>query len=326
MTPTHRAPAAAARRVTVFAPDPLLSVTIESLGGRDDLHVHAAGQGVWVARMLGEMGARATLCGLAGGETGDTLRHLLAQLPLEARLTAMAGPSGAYVVDRRRGSRQVIAGTSRPAPTRHELDDLVTTTCADALASRRLVLCNPYPGEGFPLEAYDTVASAALAGGVEVLADLSSPRLEQVLPHRPWLVKLNDWELATHVVGPVDGARALSAARRLQQEGARNVAVTRAGASVLVVPESRDPFEIEPPTFVRGFREGCGDAMMGALAAGRARGLDLRDALVLGAAAGTVNFLRHGLGSGQRGAVETMRDRVIVRRLPDRGQLARSAR
>ena len=40
--------------------------------------------------------------------------------------------------------------------------------------------------------------------------------------------------------------------------------------------------------------------MMGAIAAALARGLPLREALVLGAAAGAANFLRHGLGTGTR--------------------------
>ena len=46
-------------KVAVFGPNPMLSVTVEALTseGGDDIHVHAAGQGVWVARMAAEMGA-----------------------------------------------------------------------------------------------------------------------------------------------------------------------------------------------------------------------------------------------------------------------------
>ena len=41
--------------VTVLGPDRLLCVTIEARGGQDDVHVHAAGQGVWVVRMAAEL-------------------------------------------------------------------------------------------------------------------------------------------------------------------------------------------------------------------------------------------------------------------------------
>jgi len=44
-------PSAEQPTVAIFGPDPLLSVTIEARGQRDEVHVHAAGQGVWVARM-----------------------------------------------------------------------------------------------------------------------------------------------------------------------------------------------------------------------------------------------------------------------------------
>ena len=59
------------------------------------------------------------------------------------------------------------------------------------------------------------------------------------------------------------------------------------------------PGSCVPPHFERGSREGCGDSMMGALAAGWALGLDFEDnMLARGAAAGAANFLRHGLGTG----------------------------
>ena len=34
-------------RVMVFAPAPILTVTIEQRSGEPDLHVHPGGQGVW---------------------------------------------------------------------------------------------------------------------------------------------------------------------------------------------------------------------------------------------------------------------------------------
>ncbi len=53
--------------------------------------------------------------------------------------------------------------------------------------------------------------------------------------------------------------------------------------------------------------------MTGAVAAALARGLPLRDALVLGAAAGSTNYLRHGLGTGRRTVIESLARHVRVR-------------
>ena len=100
-------------RVTVFGPDPLLSVTIERTGAVDEVHVHPAGQGVWVARMAGELGAWPILCGFLGGETGTALLPLLEALPGERRLVRTTGFSGSYVIDRRTGQRQVVAASDQ---------------------------------------------------------------------------------------------------------------------------------------------------------------------------------------------------------------------
>ncbi len=309
--------------VTVFGPDPLLSVTIERSGAVDEVHVHPAGQGVWVARMAGELGAWPILCGFLGGETGAVLAPLLEALPGERRMVSTAGFNGSYVTDRRSGSREVVAAAPRPAPHRHEVDDLVASTCAAAMDSAVLVVCNPFPAEGFPGDAYETVVADVRAAGVPVIVDLSGPRLEHVLPYAPDLVKLNDWELAEYVCGPVDGPRALEAARRLQAAGARAVAVTRAQEPILVLPSEGDPFEVVPQPLPHGHREGCGDSMMGAIAAAWAREVPLSEAIVLGAAAGSANFLRAGLGTGRRDVVERLARHVTVRAIAADEQLAR---
>jgi 1-phosphofructokinase len=299
--------------VAVFGPDPLLSVTIERWGSDDDVHVHAAGQGVWLSRMAAEMGAEPTLCCFLGGETGATIRPLLAAQPGARRVVETSGSSGCYVVDRRSGERRLLAASHRPAPRRHEVDDLVSAACAVALSSSVLAVCNPFPPDGFPDDVYETLVGNVTAAGIPVVVDLSSPRLEHALKGGPDLVKVNDWELAQFVGGPVDGPRALAAAQALREAGAGAVAVTRAGAPILVVPGEGEPYEIVPPRFSHGFREGCGDTMMGATAAGLAQGMSLREALVLGAAAGAGNFLRHGLGTGTAETVRQLQRHVAVR-------------
>jgi 1-phosphofructokinase len=303
-------------RVAIFGPSPLLSVAIERRGdGGDDIHLHAAGQGVWVARMVGELGAWPVLCGFVGGETGATLTSLLERVPGQTRLVATAGASGCYVVDRREGERTLLASAWSPPPSRHEVDDLVSAACSTALESDVLVVCNPYPGEALPLEVYGNLVSDVRDNGTPVLVDLSTPRLDSALTGRPDLVKLNDWELAEYVQGPVsepDERRA--AVDRLRDAGAASVLVTRGGEPAFLLSEE-GAFELVPPRFERGSREGCGDSMMGGIAAARALGMDWRRAVSLGAAAGAANFLRHGLGTGSRQVVEELLPQVELREL-----------
>src|SRR5512139_474063 len=302
-------------RIAVFGPSPMLSVTIEARGeGRDDVHCHPAGQGVWLSRMAGELGAWPVLCSLIGGETGTVLEPLLERLPGERRLVRSHSSSGCYVTDRRSGEREVLAQAYVEPPSRHEADELVAATTAAAMESDLLAICNPYPGDAMPLDVYGNLVANARAAGVRVIADLSSPRLEPTAAAKPELVKLNDWELAAYVAGPVDTPQRLrAAARKLRDLGARNVLVTRAGDPALALLGD-EAWELIPPKLEAGSREGCGDTMMGAIAAALSWGSDLPEAMVLGAGAGAVNFLHHGLGTGSRREVEELAREVELRR------------
>ena len=136
--------------------------------------------------------------------------------------------------------------------------------------------------------------------------DLSSPRLDSALRGEPDLVKLNDWELAEFVRGPVsEPAQLRAAAEQLLELGAKAAVVTRGEQPALVVTAER-AWWLTPPLLTSGFREGCGDAMLGALAGSWAQGESFEQALRVGAAAGAANYLRRGPGGqlprGDRGA------------------------
>ena len=295
--------------VAVFSPNPLLNITIESRGGADDIHVHAGGQGVWVARTAGELGAEPVLCGFVGGEPGELLRPLLEELPGQQRLVETASASGSSVVDRRDGRRELLASAWSEAPTRHELDDLFSIATAAALESEVLAVCNPWPGDLLPLELYENLVADARANGVKVLVDLSTPRLDSALRGKPDVVKINDWELAEYVSGPVDGARLRESAELLIERGAGAAVITR-GAEPALATDGQRAWTIEPPRLERGFREGCGDSMLGAMAAALAGSASFERALALGAGAGAACFLRHGLGSARREVIEELAEQV----------------
>ncbi len=300
--------------VTVFAPNPLLTVTLEREGEtRESIHFHAGGQGVWVAGMALQMGAAPVLCGLLGGEPGELLRPLIEKTTgARARLVRSASASGCYVTDRRSGERELVSMSLSDAPSRHELDELFSLTCAQAIACGWLVVTNPLPGESLPLEVYRDLVADARSGHARTLVDLSSPRLDSALEGEPDLVKINDWELAEFVSGPVSTPELLLAgAERLRAGGARSVIVTRGEQPALVLHED-SAWRLTPPRFEHGFREGCGDAMMGALAATWARGESFERAVVIGAAAGAANFLRRGVGHASREVVEQLAAAVTL--------------
>jgi 1-phosphofructokinase len=310
-------PAEDVPRVTVFGPHPILGITIEQRGAdEDDIHLHPGGQGVWVARMAGEMGAFPILCGFSGGETGTLLRPLLEELPGERRLIETSVASGSWVIDRRSGEREMVAHAWSDPPTRHEIDDLVSVTTASALNSGVLVLCGPVPPDSLQTEIYGQLVKDVRAHGARVVVDLSPPRLTSALEGGPDIVKADEWQLAQITGEDTREPEAFrKAAEGVVERGAGTVIATRGADPVLVLTKDGRAWDLVPPVFEEGAAEGSGDSMVGAVAAALARGMELEDALRLGAAAGATNFLRHGLGTGSRAVVEDLVQRVELRPL-----------
>jgi 1-phosphofructokinase len=295
----------------------MVSIAIESFSadGGDDIHIHPAGQGVWVARMAAELGAEPILSGFIGGEVGKVLRPLLEEMPIELRLVETAEASGAYIHDRRSGERQPLSQSAALPASRHEVDELFSVAVAAARDCDLLAICGPYPDNTVPLEIYGSLVADVKANGVPVIVDLSSPRLDSALEGKPDLVKINDWQIAGFVSDAVDTEERMRAAvDKLLEAGAGAAIITRAEEPALAVRDGR-AWEITPPRFERGAREGCGDSMMGALAATISAGREWEDVLRLSAAAGAANFLRHGLGTGSRTVIEELAPRVQVREL-----------
>jgi 1-phosphofructokinase len=298
--------------VAVFAPHPLLTVTLEREGpDREGVHFAAGGQGVWVARTAGELGTAPALCSFIGGESGDLLRGLLDRLPGERCLVPTATASGCYVIDRRSGELEVLSTALSDPPSRHELDDLFSRTCSEAIACGWLVVTNPFPADSLPLELYRDLVADVRANGCRALVDLSTPRLDLALEAEPDLVKLNDWELAEIVNGPVSGSALRTAAESLRERGARSVIVTRGEQPALVL-HGDDAWWLESPRFARGFREGCGDAMLGGIVATWSAGASFEQSLLTGAAAGAANFLRHGIGGASREVIQELTELVTL--------------
>jgi 1-phosphofructokinase len=310
-------PAEDVPRVTVFGPHPILGITIEQRGAdEDDIHLHPGGQGVWVARMAGEMGAFPILCGFSGGETGTLLRPLLEELPGERRLIETSVASGSWVIDRRSGEREMVAHAWSDPPTRHEIDDLVSVTTASALNSGVLVLCGPVPPDSLQTEIYGQLVKDVRAHGARVVVDLSPPRLTSALEGGPDIVKADEWQLAELVAEDTrEPERFRAAAEQVLERGAGVVVATRGADPVLVLTKDGRAWDLVPPVFEEGAAEGSGDSMVGAISAALARGMELEDVLRLGAAAGATNFLRHGLGTGSRAVVEDLVHRVELRSL-----------
>ncbi|WP_412543141.1 PfkB family carbohydrate kinase [Longispora sp. K20-0274] len=310
--PPSRDASAGVTRVVVFAPSPVLTVVIEDRGGVPDVHVHAGGQGVWQARMVSSMGVDVTVCAALGGETGRLLRHLIADEGLDTRVVDGAFTNGSYVHDRRSGERVTVAEHPGDPLPRHVLDEVYGLTVTEALDAGAAILSGPAGPAVVPDDIYRRLASDLGGNGCPVVADLAGDRLAAALDGGLAVAKVSHEELG---IDAGDRDALLAAVADLHAAGARAVVVSRADRPALALTDD-GLFEVRMPRLAPADPRGAGDSMTAGMAAALARGLPVTEAVRVGAAAGALNVTRHGLGTGDRGAIEKLTARVDLVPLP----------
>jgi 1-phosphofructokinase len=310
--PTHDSP-----RIAVFAPTALVTVTIEDGGEYPEVHFHAGGQGVWVAHMAGALGADVALSTILGGESGRLLSALLPAAGVRVHAVEAAAANGVYIHDRRSGKRTSVANVPAPRLQRHELDELYGVALTDGLDCGVACLTGPQHPDVLEPSLYTRLAGDLRRNGTTVVADITGPALDAALAAGVDVLKLSDNEIvAAGWAESVELEPIMDALARLQRAGARAVVASRGPEPALALADDR-LIELGGPRFSAADPAGTGDAMVAALSVSLARGDELVDALVFGAAAGAINATRHGLGTGSRRQIEQLSRRITVRELAD---------
>jgi 1-phosphofructokinase len=298
--------------VVVFAPAPLLTVTIEDRAGEPDIHVHAGGQGVWQSRMISSLGVPVVLCASLGGEAGEVLRHLIPTEGVELQAVPVGSRNGGYVHDRRDDRRDTVAEAPGGPLDRHEQDALYEVMLREGITHGTALLAGPNSDQVIPASLYGRLATDLTANGCRVAADLAGDRLDAVLEGRPFVVKVSHEELLSDGRADSDDPDALVAAMRsLRADGAGTVIVSRAAEPALaLVEDSDDVLEIRVPPLQPAETRGAGDSMTAGVVASLVKGGAPQEALCIGAACGALNVARRGMGTGGEPAIRTLAERV----------------
>lgn len=279
------------------------------------------GGGINVARALSRLGSDVLALWSSGGAQGDALRRLLeleavpnSQVPIQEEtrenLTVYETASG----------QQYRFGM--PGPCLQESEHQLWLERIRQLkpAPGYLVLSGSLP-PGTPSDFFAQLVRAAPVD-CKVVLDTSGDALAKTLAAGVYLVKPNLRELCQltgrELIGDEDVE--LAAGELVRSGAAKLVAASLGRGGAVLVSESAT-YRVTAPAVRVKSTVGAGDSMVAGLVSGLASGLDPREALILGVAAGTAATMRAGTGLCRPSDIELLRRQLARPSMVD--QLAR---
>jgi 1-phosphofructokinase len=150
-----------------------------------------------------------------------------------------------------------------------------------------LILAGNVP-QDVPLDAYGRFLERLSGKMVMTVVDATGDLMRGALKYRPFLVKPNKLELSDLLGKKLDSDQdVLEAAKNLASMGAKNVLVSMAGDGAMLLDQNGAAWRLPGLKGEVKNSVGAGDSMVGGFLAGYLENLDFREALKLGAAAGT---------------------------------------
>ena len=247
----------------------------------------AGGKGINVSIVLQNLGIENTALGFIAGFTGEEIRRQVSQIGICAQFISI--PEGISRINLKLRS---IDGTEingmGPSIGRTQLDALYEKL--DTLTDKdTLVLAGSIPAS-MPSSIYCDIMERLYAKGVTFVVDATKQLLLNVLCYRPFLIKPNNHELG-ELFGVTLSTReaVIPYARKLQEQGARNVLISMAGQGAVLVAEDGSVHLTPAPKGTLVNAVGAGDSMVAGFLAGWQERHDYGHAFRMGVAAGSAS-------------------------------------
>lgn len=255
------------------------------------------GKGINVSLLLMGLGVPTAAAGIAAGFTGRELTALLERAGCPADFVMLdRGHTRINIKILPKGGPETALNGVGPHVRPEDLRPL-----EEKLGGLRegdfLVLSGSVPGP-LPSDSYARLMRAA-PGGVETVADASGTVLTAALCERPFLIKPNLEELGEIFGLELKGAEdAVPYGKRLQEMGARNVAVTLGGGGALLLTEDGRVLERAALPGREVSSVGAGDSFVGGFLYGWQRHRDMDRAFDWAVCAGAATAFCEGIADG----------------------------
>ena len=256
------------------------------------------GKGINVSGVLAELGCESVALGFVAGETGAWLERGLAAQGLKTDFVHLEhGMTRINVKIKAEKETELNgAGPDIPEGAMQALETKLDRLQQDDI----LILAGSIPAS-LAQTTYERLLARLEGRGVRAVIDATRDLLVNVLRYRPFLIKPNNHELSEIVgIKLTNDNEVVTAAKMLQDKGARNVLVSMAGDGALLLDEQGGVHRIGCPKGTVVNSVGAGDSMVAGFVAGyQQSGGNYDTALRLGTACGSATAFSLGLATRQ---------------------------
>ncbi len=258
------------------------------------------GKGVNVSVMLRNLGTDSVATGFLAGFTGQAIQEELERLGVESDFCLL--PAGMNRINVKLNlDGETGLNADGPQVSLQALEELLTKL--DRLTwNDTAVLAGSLP-PSLPVDSYERILAHLAPRGARAALDVPVAALPALLSYQPFLVKagLNDLnQLCGSSLDGSDPDEIRDAARVLQELGGRNILVPLGREGAYLLTEEGQSLRQETAQGKPVHTMGAGDALMAGFLAGYQRTGLFREALRMGAAAGSATAFSQGMATRDR--------------------------
>lgn len=257
--------------------------------------MNPGGKGINVSLVLHNLGYDSTALGFCAGFTGQEIVRLMEEQGIVSDFIEVGEGLSRINVKVRSEEESEINGMG---PAIHDTDIKKLYAQLDRLQDGdTLVLAGSIPSV-MPETMYRDIMEHLSGKNLQIVVDATKDLLRNVLEFHPFLIKPNNHELG-EIYGVTLNTReeVVPYARRLQDEGARNVLISMAGEGAVLLAEDGTVYQSEAPQGTVKNSVGAGDSMVAGFIAGYLSSRDYDHAFYMGVCTGSASAFSDGMAT-----------------------------
>lgn len=257
--------------------------------------IYPGGKGINVSIVLKNLGFENTALGFVGGFTGEEIIRQLGKKGINCDFIRVEEGTSRINVKLRSAVESEINGQG---PVIEESDIKKLYGRLDKMSDGDiLVLAGSIPNV-MPRSSYVDIMKYLQKKDILIVVDATKDLLFNVLPYKPFLIKPNSHELGELFGVEVKEKKdAILYAKKLQEQGARNVLVSMAKDGAVLVTEGQEEFAGNAPKGKAVNSVGAGDSMVAGFISGFLESKDYGHAFIKGVCTGSASAFSEELAT-----------------------------